>query len=138
MTKAAGHEGGGGQGGLRRRPRADHRGAESRALRDRRAYKDSSEEPSPGGASRSDTCYHYEMNILNIKGSAAPVPYSCYGPVSATLRILCTSSTHWLETARAFGIRTGPEVPDGEVIRDFDPNHICDINKIIDAWLPLT
>jgi hypothetical protein len=46
-----------------------------------------------------------------------------------------------LETARAFGIRTRPEVPDGDVLRakiDFDPHRCRDINQLIDAWLPLT
>jgi hypothetical protein len=42
-----------------------------------------------------------------------------------------------LETARIFGLRTGPAVPDGDVLRakvDFDP-HPC--RDIIDVWLPL-
>ena len=46
-----------------------------------------------------------------------------------------------LETARAFGLRTRPAVPDGDMLRakvDFDPHHCRDINQIIDAWLPLT
>ena len=46
-----------------------------------------------------------------------------------------------LETARAFGIRTRPEVPNGDVLRakiDFDPHRCRDINQIIDVWLPLT
>jgi len=46
-----------------------------------------------------------------------------------------------LETARAFGIRTRPEVPDGDVLRakiDFDTHRCRDINQLIDAWLPLT
>ena len=46
-----------------------------------------------------------------------------------------------LETARAFGLRTRPAVPDGDVLRakiEFDPHRCRDINQIIDVWLPLT
>lgn len=46
-----------------------------------------------------------------------------------------------LETARTFGLRTRPAVPDGDILRakvDFDPHRCRDINQIIDAWLPLT
>src|ERR1700730_4374118 len=46
-----------------------------------------------------------------------------------------------LETARAFGLRTRPAVPDGDMLRanvDFDPHRCRDINQIIDVWLPLT
>ena len=46
-----------------------------------------------------------------------------------------------LETARAFGLRTRPQVPDEDGLRakiDFDPHRCRDINQIIDVWLPLT
>ena len=46
-----------------------------------------------------------------------------------------------LETARAFGLRTRPAVPDGDMLRtkiEFDPHRCRDINQIIDVWLPLT
>ena len=46
-----------------------------------------------------------------------------------------------LETARAFGLRTRPAVPDGDMLRakiDFDPHRCREINQIIDVWLPLT
>ena len=41
-----------------------------------------------------------------------------------------------LETARAFGLRTRPAVPDGDVLRakiEFDPHRCRDINQIIDC-----
>ncbi len=46
-----------------------------------------------------------------------------------------------LETARAFGIRTKPKVPEGDALGaeiDFRPYHCRDIHQLIDAWLPLT
>ena len=46
-----------------------------------------------------------------------------------------------LETARAFGVRTKPKVPEGDALGaeiDFRPYHCRDIHQLIDAWLPLT
>jgi hypothetical protein len=46
-----------------------------------------------------------------------------------------------LETAHAFGICITPEISDDEVLHvkvDFDRHHACSIDKLIDAWLPLT
>jgi len=45
-----------------------------------------------------------------------------------------------LETARAFGVRTRPRATSTEVLDamvDFDP-YAADIDRLIDAWLPLT
>jgi hypothetical protein len=46
-----------------------------------------------------------------------------------------------LEMAGAFGIRVAPDVADNPYMGteiDFDPHRVQDIQRIIDAWLPLT
>jgi zinc-ribbon domain len=61
-----------------------------------------------------------------------PIHFSRWQKIEAAKRI------HW--RPRAFGLRTRPEVPDGDVLRariDFDPYRCRNINQIIDVWLPL-
>ena len=46
-----------------------------------------------------------------------------------------------LETASAFGLRVRPKIVRGPELSaevDFDPHEVADLNRIIDAWLPLT
>jgi hypothetical protein len=46
-----------------------------------------------------------------------------------------------LETANAFGVRVRPRIsrsPELTVVIDFDPHHENDLNRLIEAWLPLT
>jgi hypothetical protein len=46
-----------------------------------------------------------------------------------------------LETAGAFGLRVSPQIESGPelaAIIDFEPHHERDLNRLIEAWLPLT
>jgi hypothetical protein len=46
-----------------------------------------------------------------------------------------------LETANAFGVRVRPRIghsPEPTVVIDFDPHHENDLNRLVEAWLPLT
>lgn len=46
-----------------------------------------------------------------------------------------------LEMAGAFGVRIDPDVTDGDTMSaeiDFDPHRVRDVQRLLDAWLPLT
>jgi hypothetical protein len=46
-----------------------------------------------------------------------------------------------LETANSFGLRVRPKIVRGPELSaeiDFDPHEVSDLNRLIDAWLPLT
>src|ERR1700681_1184910 len=79
--------------------------------------------------------------IPGITCNALPGMFSCSRIDCDFAFINRSSAPTTMETARTFGLRTRPKVPEGDVLRakiEFDPHRCRDIYQIIDVWLPLT